>query len=83
MIPINLTANVWTNIVNLSDSIAWYYMVFVNISCNRILYPEVVNLVKDEFLTILIQVMKSIGESRMTDQHRTVINGQMPCQSIL
>ena len=32
LIPINLTANVWTNIVNLSDSIAWYYMVFVNIS---------------------------------------------------
>ena len=36
-----------------------------------------------EFLTILIQVMKSIGESRITNQHRTVINGQMPCQSIL
>ena len=32
LIPINLTANVWTNIVNLSDSIDWYYMVFVNIS---------------------------------------------------
>ena len=32
LIPINLTANVWTNIVNLSDSMAWYYMVFVNIS---------------------------------------------------
>lgn len=30
----NLTANVWTNIVNLSDSIAWYYMVFVNIPSN-------------------------------------------------
>ena len=36
-----------------------------------------------EFLTILIQVMKSIGESRITNQHRKVINGQMPCQSIL
>ena len=34
LIPINLTANIWTNIVNLSDSIAWYYMVFVNISWN-------------------------------------------------
>ena len=31
-LSINLTANVWTNIVNLSDSIDWYYMVFVNIS---------------------------------------------------
>ena len=29
---INLTANVWAIIVNLSDSIDWYYMVFVNIS---------------------------------------------------
>lgn len=32
LIPINLTANVRTNIVNLSDSIDWYCMVFVNIS---------------------------------------------------
>ena len=32
LIPINLTAIVRTNIVNLSDSIDWYYMVFVNIS---------------------------------------------------
>lgn len=38
---------------------------------------------KSEFLAILIQAMKSIGESRMTDHHRMVINGQMPCQSIL
>ena len=38
---------------------------------------------QSEFLAILIQAMKSIGESRMTDHHRTVINGQMPCQSIL
>ena len=38
---------------------------------------------KSEFLAILIQAMKSIGESRMTNQHRKVINGQMPCQSIL
>lgn len=30
---------------------------------------------KCEFLAILIQAMKSIGESRMTNQHRTVING--------
>lgn len=30
---------------------------------------------QSEFLTILIQAMKSIGESRKTDQHRTVING--------
>ena len=30
---------------------------------------------QSEFLTILIQAMKSIGESRMTNQHRTVING--------
>ena len=30
---------------------------------------------KSEFLAILIQAMKSIGESRMTDYHRTVING--------
>ena len=30
---------------------------------------------KSEFLAILIQAMKSIGESRMTDHHRTVING--------
>ena len=30
---------------------------------------------KSEFLAILIQAMKSIGESRMTDQYRTVING--------
>ena len=30
---------------------------------------------QSEFLTILIQAMKSIGESRMTDHHRTVING--------
>lgn len=29
---------------------------------------------QSEFLTILIQAMKSIGESRMTDHHRTVIN---------
>ena len=38
---------------------------------------------KSEFLAILIQAMKSIGESRMTDQYRTVINGQMPCHSII
>ena len=75
MIPINLTANVWTNIVNLSDSIDWFCMVFVNFSLNRILYPEVVDLVKEEFLAILIPAMKSIGESRMTDHNRTVING--------
>ena len=31
--------------------------------------------VKNEFLSILIQAMKSIGESRMTNQHRTVIKG--------
>ena len=30
---------------------------------------------QSEFLTILIQAMKSIGESRMTDQYRTVIKG--------
>ena len=30
---------------------------------------------KSEFLAILIQAMRSTGESRMTDQHRTVING--------
>ena len=30
---------------------------------------------QSEFLAILIQAMKSIGESRMTNQHRTVING--------
>ena len=30
---------------------------------------------KSEFLAILIHAMKSIGESRMTNQHRTVING--------
>ena len=30
---------------------------------------------QSEFLTILIQAMKSIGESRMTDHHRTVIKG--------
>ena len=30
---------------------------------------------KSEFLAILIQAMKSIGEIRMTDHHRTVING--------
>ena len=30
---------------------------------------------KNEFLSILIQAMKSIGESRMTDQHRKVIKG--------
>ena len=30
---------------------------------------------KSEFLTILILAMKSIGESWMTDQYRTVING--------
>lgn len=29
---------------------------------------------QSEFLTILIQAMKSIGESRMTDHYRTVIN---------
>ena len=30
---------------------------------------------KDKFLAILIQAMKSIGENRMTDQHRAVIKG--------
>ena len=30
---------------------------------------------QSEFLAILILAMKSIGESRMTDQYRTVING--------
>ena len=30
---------------------------------------------KSEFLAVLIQAMKSIGASRMTDHHRTVING--------
>ena len=44
-------------------------MVFVNISSNRILYPEVVDLVKEVFLAILIQAMRSTGESRMTDQY--------------
>ena len=38
---------------------------------------------KCEFLAILIQAMKSIGESRMTDHHRTVIKDQIPCLSIL
>ena len=50
-------------------------MVFVKISSNRILYPEVVDLVKKVFLAILIQAMRSTGESRMTDQYPTVING--------
>ena len=50
-------------------------MVFVKISSNRILYPEVVDLVKEVFLAILTQAMRSTGESRMTDQYRTVING--------
>ena len=50
-------------------------MVFVKISSNRILYPEVVDLVKEVFLAILTQAMRSTGESRMTDQYPTVING--------
>ena len=57
----------------------------------KIFYLETMRIVDDieqqikksEFLAILIQAMKSIGESRMTNQHRKVINGQMPCQSIL
>ena len=57
----------------------------------KIFYLDAIRMVDDiehqiqmsEFLAILIQAMKSIGESRMTSQHRTVINGQMPCQSIL
>ena len=31
--------------------------------------------VKNEFLAVLIQAMKSIGEDRMTDQHMTIIKG--------
>ena len=46
-------------------------------------YLETMSIVDDieqqiqqsEFLAVLIQAMKSIGESRMTDQYRTVING--------
>ena len=57
----------------------------------KIFYLETMRIVDDieqqiqqsEFLAILIQAMKSIGESRMTDHHRTSINNQMPCQSIL
>ena len=57
----------------------------------KIFYLETMRIVDDieqqiqksEFLAILIQAMKSIGESRMTDRHRTAINSQMPCQSIL
>ena len=57
----------------------------------KIFYLETMRIVDDieqqiqksEFLAILIQAMKSIGESRMTDHHRTAINSQMPCQSIL
>ena len=49
----------------------------------KIFYLDTMRIVDDleqqiqqsEFLAILIQAMKSIGESRMTDQHRTVING--------
>jgi hypothetical protein len=31
--------------------------------------------VKNEFLAVLIQAMKSIGEDRMTDRHRIIIKG--------
>ena len=49
----------------------------------KIFYLETMRIVDDieqqiqksEFLAILIQAMKSIGESRMTDHYRTVING--------
>ena len=49
----------------------------------KIFYLETMRIVDDieqqiqksEFLAILIHAMKSIGESRMTDHHRTVING--------
>ena len=49
----------------------------------KIFYLETMRIVDDieqqiqqsEFLAVLIQAMKSIGESRMTDQYRTVING--------
>ena len=49
----------------------------------KIFYLETMRIVDDieqqiqksEFLTILILAMKSIGESWMTDQYRTVING--------
>ena len=48
----------------------------------KIFYVETMRIVDDieqqiqksEFLAILIHAMKSIGESRMIDQHRTVIN---------
>ena len=57
----------------------------------KIFYLETMRIVDDieqqiqksEILAILIQAMKSIGESRMIAHNRTVINGQMPCQSIL
>ena len=50
---------------------------------SKIFYLETMRIVDDieqqiqqsEFLAVLIQAMKSIGESRMTDQYRTVING--------
>ena len=49
----------------------------------KIFYVETMRIVDDieqqiqksEFLAVLIQAMKSIGESRMTDHHRTLING--------
>ena len=49
----------------------------------KIFYVETMRIVDDieqqiqksEFLAILIHAMKSIGESRMTDHHRTAING--------
>ena len=49
----------------------------------KIFYLETMRIVDDieqqiqksEFLAVLIQAMKSTGESRVTDHHRTVING--------
>ena len=69
-----------------------YYFFYLQVEFfAKIFYLETMRIVDDieqqiqksEFLAILIQAMKSIGESRMTNQYRTVINGQMPCQSIL
>ena len=73
------------NILGLSTQVPMNYVYLTSGSARKIdVGPRTVTFkrcvpknfaAKSEFLAILIQAMKSIGENRMTDQHRTIIRG--------
>ena len=73
------------NILGLSTQVPMNYVYLTSGSARKIeVGPRTVTFkrcvpknfaAKNKFLAILIQAMKSIGENRMTDQHRTIIGG--------